>query len=209
MEFELDHIFILTSPGAPAANALSTHLTEGEKNTHPGQGTSCRRFFFNSNYLELLYVDNPADAQSDLTRPTHLYPRWLARNTTCPFGLILRSTTSAPTTPSFPTFQYNPTYLPPNLSLHIATNAAELNEPLFTFLPLCRTSPPLASAPHLTAAHFHGPWPSNPSDAFAAVSTLPILKFHQAPAYHLELAFEQHSRQAIDLRPSLPLIVHI
>lgn len=204
---ELDHIFILTSPGAPEADQLSAHLAEGAPNTHPGQGTSCRRYFFHTNYLELLYVDNPVDAQSKLTGPTHLYPRWLSRTSTCPFGLILRPTTSGPTTPPFPTFQYNPTYLPPNLSLHIATNAADFSEPLVTYLPIHRTVP-FQPTPKLTAAHFYGPWPINPSPAFAAVSALPILKFLHAPTYHLELSFDNHPPLTVDLRPTLPLILH-
>ncbi len=206
MPFELDHIFILSNPGAPEADTLSQHLTEGEKNTHPGQGTSCRRFFFSANYIELLYVDNPADAQSDLSRPTHLYRRWLNRSTSCPFGLILRPSSSAPTSPPFPTFQYNPTSLPPNLSLHIATNAADFSEPLFTYLPIHRTAP-FQPTPKLTAAHFYGPWPTNPSAALAATSDLPILKFHHAPTYHLELSFENRRHQIVDLRSMLPLIL--
>ncbi len=207
MPFELDHIFILTSPGAPEADGLSSHLTEGAPNTHPGQGTSCRRFFFNTNYLELLYVDNPTDAQSDLTRPTHLYPRWLNRNATCPFGLILRPTSSTSITPPFPTFQYNPTYLPPNLSLHIATNAADFNEPLFTYLPIHRTAPPVVSAPRLSAATFHGPWPALPSPVFAKVSKLSNVKFLHASTFYLELAFDNCEFRAEDLRPNLPLIL--
>ncbi len=208
MPFELDHIFILTSRGAPEADGLSSHLTEGAPNTHPGQGTSCRRFFFNTNYLELLYVDNPADAQSALTKPTHLYTRWLSRSATCPFGLILRPTTSAPTTPPFPTFQYNPTYLQPNLSLHIATKAAELKEPLFTYLPIHRAAP-FQSSPRLSAAHFYGPWPENPSPAFAAISALATVKFLCAPTYHLELSLDNRTQQTVDLRPVLPLILHL
>jgi len=43
----LDHVFILCSPGAPESGALNRlGLTEGSPNTHPGQGTACRRFFF-------------------------------------------------------------------------------------------------------------------------------------------------------------------
>ena len=47
MALELDHLFIFTSVGArEVEQLLKFGLTEGEPNTHAGQGTACRRFFF-------------------------------------------------------------------------------------------------------------------------------------------------------------------
>ncbi len=61
--FELDHLFLWASPGGVEADRLVTFgLTEGEPNTHPGQGTACRRFFFRNAYLELLWVNDPIEA---------------------------------------------------------------------------------------------------------------------------------------------------
>jgi hypothetical protein len=52
--FCLDHVFVMCSKGAPEAEALlRVGLREGAGNTHPGQGTACRRFFFENAYLEL------------------------------------------------------------------------------------------------------------------------------------------------------------
>jgi len=46
MAIELDHLFICVSIRAPEADRLAAFgLTEGTPNTHPGQGTACRRFF--------------------------------------------------------------------------------------------------------------------------------------------------------------------
>lgn len=46
MVFELDHLFILTGIGAyEAEHLVSFGLVEGTSNTHPGQGTTNRRFF--------------------------------------------------------------------------------------------------------------------------------------------------------------------
>jgi len=57
---ELDHVFILCDEGAPEAAALlRIGIREGSGNTHPGQGTACRRFFFANAYLELVWVDDP------------------------------------------------------------------------------------------------------------------------------------------------------
>jgi hypothetical protein len=61
---ELDHIFILCAVGAPEAAALiRLGFSEGTPNTHPGQGTACRRFFFDNAYLELLWVHEEKEAR--------------------------------------------------------------------------------------------------------------------------------------------------
>ena len=52
---------------------LAAGLAEGSPNTHPGQGTANRRFFFESGFLELLYVHDELEAQSDLSAPTQLW----------------------------------------------------------------------------------------------------------------------------------------
>jgi hypothetical protein len=47
MGYEIDHIFVLTNAGAPAADAiLQLGFTEGPPNRHERQGTANRRFFF-------------------------------------------------------------------------------------------------------------------------------------------------------------------
>ena len=57
MPFELDHCFILTDVGAPEAELLTEFgFVEGEPNTHPGQGSANRRFFFANAMLELVWV---------------------------------------------------------------------------------------------------------------------------------------------------------
>jgi len=68
MAFELDHVFIRVSRGAPEAEHLVQFgLREGQPNIHPGQGTANRRFFFINAMLELLWVEDARVAQSDDT----------------------------------------------------------------------------------------------------------------------------------------------
>lgn len=51
---ELEHIFIFTNVPEQAAQLLQQFgLREGTFNIHPGQGTGCRRFFFQNACLEL------------------------------------------------------------------------------------------------------------------------------------------------------------
>src|SRR5262245_14202678 len=102
----LDHLFICTSIDAPGAERLVEFgLAEGEPNVHPGQGTECRRFFFRNAYLELLWVKDPNEAQSDLVRPTCLWERWSRRESgSNPFGLCFRPAADLAGRPPFPTW---------------------------------------------------------------------------------------------------------
>ena len=80
MPIALDHAFIMCSIGAPEGDALIQRgLVEGSRNVHPGQGTANRRFFFENFMLELVWVDKPDEAQSEQTRRTRLWERWVGR----------------------------------------------------------------------------------------------------------------------------------
>jgi hypothetical protein len=53
MEFELDHLFIMVSEGAPEADMpIEFGFSEGEPNTHTNYGTSNHRFFFHNGTLK-------------------------------------------------------------------------------------------------------------------------------------------------------------
>jgi hypothetical protein len=135
MPVELDHVFICSSPGA--ADCLTAFgLTEGTPNTHPGQGTACRRFFFRNAYLELLWISNPVEAQSETTRPTHLWERWNAKDElTCPFGIGFRPGSAENEKPPFATWEYRPAFLPEPLNIQVGNNCDVLTEPFLFFLP--------------------------------------------------------------------------
>lgn len=133
MAFELDHLFICTAVNAPAAAQLTQFgLVEGRSNVHAGQGTANRCFFFHNLMLELLWVHNAAEAQSENTRPTYLWERWSGRaQGTCPFGVCLRPVEGqAPEILPFPTWNYQPTYFPAGVAIpiKIQTGPAHLME---------------------------------------------------------------------------------
>jgi len=68
---EFDHLFICASPTAREADCLAASgLMEGSPNTHPGQSTTCHRFFFQNAYIELLWVEDQKETQLETTRPT-------------------------------------------------------------------------------------------------------------------------------------------
>jgi len=110
----VDHIFICTAPGAPAAARLiDLGLQEGSSN---------RRFFFRNAMLELIWVENPAEAQSEPARPLRLWERW--------------SGDRASPVPPFPTWEYRPATTP-DLLLHIASGTG-MTEPFWAFMPAGR-----------------------------------------------------------------------
>src|SRR6516165_10585821 len=106
MQIELDHLFVCTASGAPEAEKLVQFgLLEGPPNQHPGQGTACRRFSFANAMIELFWVSDAREAQSETTGRPLLWERWSGRQGyASPFGIGVR-----PVNP--------PAYLPDPLSL--------------------------------------------------------------------------------------------
>src|SRR5262249_12660228 len=126
--------FVCTSPGAPEADKLVQFgLHEGPPNQHPGQGTANRRFAFTNAMLELLWVKDAVEAQSQRTKPTLLWERWSGRNDQAsPFGICLRPIDPQDAGPPFPAWEYRPSYLPDPLFLCIGE--AEVEEPMWVYL---------------------------------------------------------------------------
>jgi Glyoxalase-like domain len=138
MRIELDHLFVCTAPGAPEAEKLVQFgLHEGPGNQHPGQGTANRRFAFINAMIELLWVSDAKEAQSQSTRRTLLWERWSGREpNTCPFGICLRPVDSQDTGPPFPAWEYRPAYLSDPLFMHIGE--AGIEEPMWIYLSFMR-----------------------------------------------------------------------
>jgi len=219
MASELDHVFICTATGAPAADQLIQFgLTEGPSNVHPGQGTANRRFFFQNAYLELLWVYAPAEAQAETVRSTCLWDRWAGRESrTCPFGLCFRPT-EVDSKPPFATWDYRPQYLPPPLSIGIAKNVEEVAEPFLCHLTFAqrRDSLPASELPpcnhaagmrQITEIELVTPHKSSHSPELQAVIDLGLATVRTGAEHLMEIGFDGESqRQRADFRPGLPLI---
>jgi len=211
---ELDHVFILCSVDAPEARVL-THLgfKEGSPNTHPGQGTACRRFFFRTSYLELVWVHDRDEAQSEAVRRIGLWERWSGRlQGSCPFGIVLRpSSEAADEQPSFPAWSYRPSYLPPGFSIEVASGVP-LAEPAFFWLPF-RRSPDQQEQPTahrlgqtITSVRMGAPIERLSSNAARLAETLGLLAFERCAEYVIELTLDGGILgETSDLRPGLPL----
>ncbi len=215
MASEFDHVFICVSVGGEEASALAAFgLTEGMPNVHPGQGTACRRFFFANSYLELLWVSNAGDAQSETIQPTHLWERWTGRASgVCPLGLGFRPKIQHDGGAPFSSWEYRPPYLPSPLCLHVATNANVLTEPMLFYLPLGLRSAKRPVLSHrtglreVTRVELASPHTERTSPEMAAVTGAGLVQLRAGPEYLVELGFDGESQgHHADFRPLLPLV---
>jgi hypothetical protein len=213
--WELDHLFIWTDEGAPEAEALiSSGLTEGARNDHPGQGTSNRRFFFENAFIELIWVHDKAEAKSQTA--LHFLERWSGRKSgLCPFGFIFRPQGPEISEPPFDTWAYHPVYLPQNLSILVGKNADRLDEPMLFCMPFGRRPDSFVEGSRDFLTHksgareirevlLVGPLPVEQSDVLSAAVRASLLNVRSSSQFALEIVTGCGER--IDLRPDLPLI---
>ena len=222
MNIELDHLFICTSAGAPEADRLlQLGFTEGAGNVHPGQGTSCRRFFFSNSYLELLWVHDEEEAQSPAAAPLRLFDRWRERKTNgSPFGLAFRPTKpgTEPIPLPFRVWPYRPPYLPPPLHIDIGENCAETAEPLLFHLGFgqrpdrqaAERRQPMEHAnrvKEITAVRITMPQDDKSAEC-EAIAQLGQIGFARGNEHLMEISFDDEMRGEIaDCRPLLPLVL--
>ena len=216
---ELDHIFVLCPVEADvAAQALRrVGLKEGSRNFHEGQGTACRRFFFENAYVELLWVSNPDEAQSEPTRRTRLWERWSkTARVASPFGIVLRSEGMPGMEPCpFPSWAYRPSYFPTGLSIDFA-KATPLEEPEFLYLGFQRDRARQGLEPtdhdiparRITQVTVTLPSRHSQSATAHALETKGLLHFERADRYFVSLTLDDaRSDVKADLRPDVPLIL--
>jgi hypothetical protein len=210
---ELDHVIIFCNLGAPEAEALTDQgLHEGPGNSHPGQGTANRRFFFPNAYLELLWVENRLEAQSPEARDTRLWERWQQRAAgACPFGLVFRPGPRGPDAPPA-SWIYAPRYFPPGFSIEVARDLPS-NEPLLFYLPFARASlvenvdlpDEAVHIGPITGATIHLPQTDALSPALSALVASGVVAVEPAREYLMDLVHSGGPSQVLDLRPQLPL----
>jgi hypothetical protein len=219
MSFELDHIFICTAVGAPEAERLIEFgLAEGSPNTHPGQGTANRRFFFQNAMLELLWVANATEAQSAAGR-TRLWERWTERDQdACPFGFCVRPKIAPAGELPFPAWEYRPRYLPPSVCMHIGTNSDVLSEPMLAYLGFIQPAERRQQLERegrgaggvmreITRTVMQMPGAKRASPELATMARSTSLELCEGQAYLLEIGFDGEKQGKLaDFRPLLPLV---
>jgi hypothetical protein len=222
MAAELDHIFILTTIDAPgAARLVESGLTEGAPNTHLGQGTACRRFFFDNAYLELVWVHDEAEAKSEQVRPTRLWDRWLGRDgEVCSMGFCFRPGQPETANVPFAGWEYRPPYLPNPLCIHIASNVDLLTEPMLCYLAFAKRSDRYAVAKRqplehpaglreITRAELVSPHADSLSPSLRGLVGASLMRLRPGTRYLVELGFDGESQgNKADCRPELPLVLY-
>nr|WP_314543557.1 VOC family protein [uncultured Massilia sp.] len=207
---ELDHVFLRARAGAPEAQVLRDFgLAEGSPNTHPGQGTANRRFFFRNAYIELLWIADEDEVDSDLTRPTQLAERLRPDTDASPFGICFRPSMAHEAVP-FPAWDYRPAYLPAGMAIQIGRDVP-LRKPMWFYLSQAR--PPQAVPAHaaglreITSVKVTVPGVSGWSAAARATMEEGGVVLVEGEEHCLEIGFDgEASGQLYDFRPMLPLI---
>ena len=216
---EIDHIYICTETKAPKRDLLVKFgLLEGSSNTHPGQGTASRRFYFHNLMLELLWVENIEEVQSERTKPMRLFERCLlTTNTISPFGIAFRPTVDTDKTAPFKVWDYHPIYLPDFLKIQVADNIP-LSEPMYFYLsfatrqdkaPAEKREPIEHKVPlkEVTFLKIHVNQNTDLSDCAGILNQLQNLSIENDKEHFIEIEFDNGTlNQSRDFRPDLPLL---
>ncbi len=212
MGLHIHHVLVNTSVDAPEAETLrAAGLVEGSPNTHPGQGTANRRFFFKSGFLELLWVHDEREARSALTAPTKLWERWSERGRDAnPFGLCFSSPEGVDSLP-FPSWAYRPDYLSAGRCMHFA-DQLPLSEPEIFVLswPVVQAAPAAEPATHplglreMRSVSIGLPAPASISSSLRAIRDAGLVDIHQSATPHLVIEFTSQSTVQVDV-PALGL----
>jgi len=211
VKLDLDHFFILTEDAPHCAQLLiKLGLVEGSPNTHPGQGTANRRFFFANSMLELLYLSDEQEARTGHARKLRLAERCVNAEAS-PFGLVLRQVGGSNKEP-FPGWRYHPDYFAGVRYFHIGESADRLVEPLCIYLPFDFQT--IDNEPHqpdrfdrLTELRISVPV-SHPSVVLEAAAECDLVSIQLNEPHKMELVFnEAREGQVQDLRPAIPLVV--
>ena len=215
MTLRIHHVLVYTSVGAPEAEALlAAGLVEGSPTTHPGQGSANRRFFFESGFLELLWVHDEREAQAPLAAPTKLWDRWVGRGKAAnPFGICFSSEDGADAVLPFPSWTYRPDYLPAGRHMLFADDLP-LSEPEIFVLswPQIRASPRTEPNKHplglreMRSVSIGMPDPASISRTLRAVRDAGLVEVHRSATPELVIGFISQAEVQRDV-PALGLTI--
>jgi hypothetical protein len=216
MAVMLDHLIVFCAEGAPEAEELSRlGLTEGSPNTHPGQGSACRRFFFSNAYLELAWVHDMSEPENEAVRRLAFRERWSGRlTTTCPFGVVLRAAAPENLNPPFRSWRYRPTYMPPELAINVAEDVPLTEPAVFHFGVVGSRTARVQPTTHalgvdrITDVSIDAPLSGPLSAATSAVERAGILSLRSSPRPLMTITFDDaRCGASADLQPGMPLVL--
>lgn len=216
--FELDHLSIFTTAGAPEAAGLEAFglRRRGGVTRHGDFGTASTSFFFENTYLELFWSDDAAlTARSVRAAGLDVEARMQWRATgLAPFGVMLRPTDEAAPLP-FAATALRAGWMPGEVLLRFASGGPA--EPYYAVIPrplwypsFRHNLPPVEhplGVRTLTRAEITVTNPAL-SDLAALVNTVAPLRLVPGEAPLMTLTFDAGAQGGVlDARPALPLVI--
>jgi hypothetical protein len=229
---ELDHVWLVVSPGAPERAALERagFRIAPAVNRHDGQGTASVTVELYNAFLELLWPDSSVAVAPGKEVVVERFRKLMAWRTTgrSPIGIGLRRNPSAPDSLPFQTFPVRADWLRPGTAIELLTTFADTLTPRIFVSPrylavvedsnlnaVRARSDQAWALTHpnrvrrLTAARVIAPRPEGLTAPARMLDSLGIVQFDRGPQWLLDLTFDANARgKTKDLRPDLPLIIH-
>ena len=228
---EVDHIYVVTRPGAPEAAALRAagFQVPEQRTHHTGNGTSSLGVVFENAYLELLYADSTvSDSASSPVDRAH-WRRvfdWRASGAS-PIGIGLRRRVGGPDSLPFPTERMPPApWMRPGTAMHLVTTPADPLAPGVFVVPRYmaltgwidgarqRDTAFAASLRHplgvrrMTGVRVVVTHPDGMPPTVRLLRDAGVVHVERGAEPLVELTFDGGSRGASkDLRPELPLVI--
>jgi len=212
MTIELDHFFILTDQAASLAGQISSiGLTEGTRNSHPGQGTANRRFFLPNSAIELIYVHDVHEALHGRGSRLRFAER-ISDPVASPFGLIAKSATEIKNAP-FPGWQYYPEYFENDRYFHVGDNSDLLEEPLCVCMPTNLSRPDIPSElenPLWTLTELRISVPViQPTQSLRTLSKCKGISLRLNEPHRMEIVFNENKEgRTKDMSLKYPVVIH-
>jgi len=224
--FELDHVWVVVSPGGPERAALERaglHVVPAV-NRHDGQGTASVTVEFENGFLELMWVDDTVRVAPGREGAVYKFRQKSSWRTTgwSPFGIGIRRTPQAPDKLPFTTWAIRADWMPPGSALEMITPKEDSLAPSIWVLPrgmaIAEGSPADAERAktvahpsgvrRLTALRLVQPPRNDPRDPTKVLTRLGLAKVERGKDWLLEITLDKGIKgQVRDLRPDLPLVV--
>jgi len=195
-----------------ADRLLEQGFREGPRNTHPGQGTANRRFYFANGMLELIWVQDADEARHGPGQTLH-FPERADDLTASPFGIIFVpcQDNAGPDMP-FPGWHYQPAYFPPPRGFHVGANSHNITEPLCFYFPFPNPGVPKPQPNRnpQTISEVVISTPSTDTDGVLELaSQANRLSMRLGQEHLMEITLDDHaSGHTEDYRPAMPLILY-
>lgn len=224
--FELDHVILFVSPGAPERAALERaglHIAPAA-NRHDGQGTASVTVEFENGFLELMWPDDSVPIAPERQEGARKFRQKSAWRTTgwSPVGIGIRRAPQTPDKLPFATWSIRTEWMPPGATLEIITPKADVLAPAISVVPrimaVAEGTPADAErakaiahplgARRITALRLVEPPREDPDNPTRILTRYGIAKVEPGKEWLVELTLDGGSKGKVqDLRPELPLLI--